>query len=54
MDLGHVHGGQGTGFRGRIGATLSHASDEFFDIGKYLIMGSFITAIVQTLLDRTC
>jgi uncharacterized membrane protein YraQ (UPF0718 family) len=50
---GHVHGGQGTGFRGRIGATLSHASDEFFDIGKYLILGSFITAIVQTLLDRS-
>ncbi|BBH21699.1 UPF0718 protein YcgR [Paenibacillus baekrokdamisoli] len=50
---GHTHNSHGTGFRGRIVATLSHASDEFFDIGKYLIMGSFITAVVQTLLDRS-
>lgn len=42
----------GTRF-GRFGSTLAHASDEFFDIGKYLILGSFITAFIQTVLDRS-
>ncbi|UVI31699.1 permease [Paenibacillus spongiae] len=37
---------------GRFGATMSHASDEFFDIGKYLIFGAFLAALVQTFVDR--
>ncbi|WP_243385966.1 permease [Bacillus kexueae] len=30
-----------------------HASDEFFDMGKYLIMGAFITSVFQVTIDRT-
>jgi uncharacterized membrane protein YraQ (UPF0718 family) len=33
-------------------ATLYHASDEFFDMGKYLIIGAFIASLFQTFLDR--
>ncbi|MCQ6558771.1 permease [Paenibacillus mendelii] len=40
------------GLLGRFGATMSHASDEFFDIGKYLIFGAFLAALVQTFVDR--
>jgi len=48
----HHHGGKpalGT----RLVSTLGHASDEFFDMGKYLIFGSLLTAIIQTGLDRS-
>ncbi|MBW7453414.1 permease [Paenibacillus sepulcri] len=48
----HNHSEGRNGLRGRISATFAHASDEFFDIGKYLIMGAFITAALQTALDR--
>lgn len=33
-------------------ATFYHASDEFFDMGKYLIAGAFIASLFQTFLDR--
>jgi uncharacterized membrane protein YraQ (UPF0718 family) len=33
-------------------ATLYHASDEFFDMGKYLIIGALIASLFQTFLDR--
>jgi uncharacterized protein len=32
--------------------TIVHASDEFFDMGKYLIIGAFVAAGFQTYLDR--
>ncbi|MFC3886285.1 permease [Bacillus songklensis] len=32
---------------------LFHASDEFFDMGKYLIVGAFIASLFQTFLDRS-
>ncbi|MFC3885990.1 permease [Bacillus songklensis] len=32
--------------------TLHHASEEFFDTGKYLIIGSFIASLFQTYLNR--
>lgn len=32
--------------------TFYHATDEFFDMGKYLIAGAFIAALFQTYLDR--
>ncbi|WP_236343743.1 permease [Paenibacillus plantiphilus] len=51
-DRGHGEAASRT-WRGRFGSTLAHASDEFFDIGKYLILGAFITAFIQTLLDRS-
>jgi uncharacterized membrane protein YraQ (UPF0718 family) len=32
--------------------TFDHAASEFFDMGKYLIFGAFITAILQTFVPR--
>ncbi|WP_270180749.1 permease [Alkalihalobacillus sp. CinArs1] len=32
--------------------TLYHASDEFFDMGKYLIVGAFLASVVNGFLDR--
>lgn len=37
----------------RIYSTLGHASDEFFDMGKYFIFGALVTAIIQTFIDRS-
>lgn len=36
----------------RMKQILYHASDEFFDTGKYIIIGAFIASLFQTLLDR--
>jgi len=32
---------------------IKHASGEFFDMGKYLILGSLITALIQTIIPRS-
>ncbi|PRS15494.1 permease [Bacillus halotolerans] len=32
----------------KLGGTLRHAIDEFFSVGKYLILGAFIAAAMQT------
>ncbi|HZG78799.1 MAG TPA: permease [Paenibacillus sp.] len=53
----HHHEHRHDGHRGASGgskllSTFEHASGEFFDMGKYLIFGAFITAAVQTFLDR--
>ncbi|CAG7649589.1 permease [Paenibacillus allorhizosphaerae] len=45
-DHRHDHGGN------RLFSLLGHASDEFFDMGKYLIFGAFLTAIIQTMVAR--
>lgn len=37
---------------GRIFGVLGHASDEFFDMGKYLLFGAIITAVIQTFVNR--
>lgn len=49
----HDHGAHDKGLRGRIASILSHASDEFFEMGKYLIFGAFLTAIIQTVIERS-
>lgn len=36
----------------KLSATLGHASDEFFDMGKYLIFGALLTAVIQSFIDR--
>jgi uncharacterized membrane protein YraQ (UPF0718 family) len=41
-----------TGVAGRLFGILGHASDEFFDMGKYLMFGALITAAIQTLVSR--
>jgi len=32
----------------RLFRTVAHASDEFFEMGKYLLLGAFLTAVIQT------
>lgn len=51
---GHGHGhGQSRPTTGpRLTQLLSHGSDEFFEMGKYLIFGAVITALIQTGIDR--
>ncbi|WP_243291125.1 permease [Bacillus sp. FJAT-47783] len=44
----HHHGSQNKWM-----SVLQHASDEFFDMGKYLIFGAFIASLFQAFLDRT-
>lgn len=36
----------------KIHQVLKHSGDEFFDMGKYLILGTVITAIIQTYVPR--
>ena len=45
-DVEHHHHG------GRWNTVLKHSSDEFFEMGKYLIFGACLAAIVQTMLSR--
>ncbi|MCD9023917.1 permease [Cohnella sp. NL03-T5] len=47
----HEHNQNG-GMLKRLTDIPAHAAEEFFDIGKYLILGSFITAILQTFVAR--
>lgn len=44
---GHHHYHHGTLLQ-KLGGTLRHAIDEFFSVGKYLIIGAFIAAAMQT------
>ncbi|GMX66735.1 hypothetical protein Elgi_60070 [Paenibacillus elgii] len=49
----HAHDhGHGRSRSSRLLGVLGHASDEFFDMGKYLIFGAFLTALIQTLVAR--
>ncbi|RED57224.1 permease [Cohnella lupini] len=48
---GHVHSHGGSVVQ-KLADTPGHAAEEFFDMGKYLILGSFITALLQTLVTR--
>ncbi|MFG6149812.1 permease [Halobacillus sp. B23F22_1] len=38
--------------RNKIAETFYHASDEFFDMGKFLIIGALLASIIQTFMDR--
>ncbi|WP_425341290.1 permease [Brevibacillus borstelensis] len=38
--------------RGKLGATLNHAVDEFFDMGKYLLFGALISSVLQVWISR--
>ncbi len=42
------HHAKQTGFQEKIKHTFTHAVDEFFDMGKYLIIGAALAAFVQT------
>jgi uncharacterized membrane protein YraQ (UPF0718 family) len=45
----HTHEG---GVLKKLSDTPGHAAEEFFDMGKYLILGSLITALLQTFVSR--
>ncbi|WP_445491995.1 permease [Niallia sp. 03133] len=40
-------------FKERIAAMLKHSIDEFFSVGKYLVLGSLIAAAVQTFIKTS-
>ncbi|MBM7570864.1 permease [Aquibacillus albus] len=42
------HQPSATSFVEKIGSMLRHSVDEFFDMGKYLVMGALLAAFVQT------
>ena len=37
----------------KISAMFTHAGEEFFDVGKYLIIGAFLTSLLQTVIPRS-
>ncbi|MDD3199808.1 MAG: permease [Eubacteriales bacterium] len=37
----------------KVRALFSHAGDEFFDVGKYIIVGAFMTGLLQTIIPRS-
>jgi uncharacterized membrane protein YraQ (UPF0718 family) len=47
----HEHNQEG-GVLKRLSDIPAHSAEEFFDMGKYLILGSFITALLQTFVAR--
>lgn len=48
---GHIHEHDHNGGN-RIAQVFQHASDEFFDMGKFLIFGALVASIVQTFMAR--
>jgi len=36
----------------KIGLAVSHAAQDFFDVGRFLIIGAFVAAVLQTLIPR--
>jgi uncharacterized membrane protein YraQ (UPF0718 family) len=48
---GHEHGNVTQPFLIRLRHSLEHASDDFFDVGRYLIIGSFIAALMRSTID---
>lgn len=38
--------------RGKLSATFAHAVDEFFDMGKYLVFGALVSAVLQIFISR--
>ncbi|HEX9374444.1 MAG TPA: permease, partial [Roseiflexaceae bacterium] len=47
-DHDHDHSGAG-----RLRAILEHASEEFFEMGRYLVLGALIAATLQTVIPRS-
>lgn len=42
----------GGGFFHRLRAGLVHGAEDFFDIGRFLIIGAFVAALMQTMISR--
>lgn len=41
-----------TTFQGKLGLFLRHSQAEFFDVGKYLMIGAFVAALMQTVMKN--
>ena len=48
---GHDHGNTRQPLFIRLRHSLEHASDDFFDVGRYLVIGSFIAALMRSTID---
>lgn len=42
----------GLGIAQRLRLMLIHAGDEFFDVGKYIVIGAFISSLIQAVVPR--
>lgn len=49
----HQHEHIRQSFTGKIRSTIQDACDEFFEMGKYLILGAFLAAVAQTLISQS-
>ena len=49
----HEHRQEKIGFIAKIKFAMRIAAEDFFDIGRYLVMGALITAIIQTYVARS-
>jgi uncharacterized membrane protein YraQ (UPF0718 family) len=45
--------GQGAPVSARIIPALTHAANDFFDMARFLVLGAFVAAVMQTSVDRT-
>lgn len=48
----HHHMEHHPGQRSKLATTLGHTSDEFFEMGKYLLFGALLTALIQVSISR--
>ncbi|WP_235929869.1 permease [Chengkuizengella marina] len=48
----HIHHHHSQNVKSKFISVLAHASEEFFEMGKYLIFGALITAIIQVTVSR--
>jgi uncharacterized membrane protein YraQ (UPF0718 family) len=51
-DLTNHHNHEHHHHGGKWNTVLKHSSDEFFEMGKYLVFGAFLAALVQVMLSR--
>lgn len=49
----HHHDKTGMSFSEKIQSAVSHGAADFYDIGRFLIIGAFIAAALQTMVPRT-
>lgn len=52
LSMSAAAGSERAGASNRLVSTFSHASEEFFEMGKYLIFGAMLTAAIQTVITR--
>ena len=50
-DHDHSHEAEAP-FFAKVGRAISHAADDFFDIGRFLVIGAFIAAVLQSVVAR--